>query len=319
MREENLVEDMHHPVLKPDLRLTKRYVDLKVLFLLLTFRCISTSHAFSLDGKKALVTGSSGGIGMGIAQALVDRGAQVVLHYNERKTEALEFQQVLGSQKCLGAVHCDFRGPPDTLYKFMNQVDTICGGELDILVNNAGVVTKLALEDDTDQLTCWHETLAVNLHAPNLLSKLFVKRWTSPFSDALLKSDTTNGVIINVSSIHGQRSNEYMGAYAASKAALDSLTRTMAIEYAPYKVRVNAIAPGVVPVERSQSAFSNPSTMKMWCDRLALQRVGTVPEIAQACIPLIENDWITGSIWQVDGGMMARANMPQRERPVPPS
>jgi NAD(P)-dependent dehydrogenase (short-subunit alcohol dehydrogenase family) len=300
-------------------RLTKRCVDLKMLLILITYQWLSCIQAFSLDGKKALVTGSSGGIGKGIVQALVDRGAKVVLHYNERKTEALLFQEVLGTQKCLGAVHCDFRGPPDSLYEFMKQVYELCDEELDILVNNAGIVTKLALEDDTEELSCWHETLTVNLHTPYLLSNLFVKKLTSTSFDTSLKTDTTKGVIINVSSIHGQRSNEYMGAYAASKAALDSLTRTMAIEYAPYKVRVNAIAPGVVPVERSQLAFSDPSTRKMWCDRLALQRLGTVQEVAQACIPLIENDWITGSIWQVDGGMMARANMPQRDRPVPPN
>jgi NAD(P)-dependent dehydrogenase (short-subunit alcohol dehydrogenase family) len=274
---------------------------------------LSTVHAFSLKGKKALVTGSSGGIGKGIAQALVDRGAQVVLHFNERKTEALEFQQQLGDQKCLGALFCDFRDPPERLVAFMSEVDNLCDGELDVLVNNAGVVTKLALEDDTDDLTVWHETLAVNLHAPNLLSKLFIKRFSS--TDLSTSGSSTKGVIINVSSIHGERSNEYMGAYAASKAALDSLTRTMAIEYAPYQVRVNGIAPGVVPVERSQAAFSNPATMQQWCDRLPLQRVGTVQEVAEACIPLLENNWITGCILQVDGGMMARANMPQRDRP----
>ena len=90
------------------------------------------------------------------------------------------------------------------------------------------------------------------------------------------------GVIINVSSIHGERSNGYMSAYAASKAALDSLTRTMAIEYAQYNIRVNAIAPGVVPVERTKVAFSNPQIMKSWTDKLPLGRTGTVEEVAKA-------------------------------------
>mmetsp|Transcript_10891 Transcript_10891/g.25992 ORF Transcript_10891/g.25992 Transcript_10891/m.25992 type:complete len:125 (-) Transcript_10891:128-502(-) len=83
-------------------------------------------------------------------------------------------------------------------------------------------------------------------------------------------------------------------------------------------IRVNNIAPGVVPVERTAAAFSDPATMKSWTDRLPLQRTGTVSEIAHACIPLFENDWITGSTWQIDGGMMSRANMPQRPRPPPP-
>jgi glucose 1-dehydrogenase len=260
-----------------------------------------------------LVTGSGGGIGKGIAQELVNRGAQVVLHYNERKIEALELQEQLGPQSCLGALHCDFRDSPKKMHAFMEQVQDLCSGELDILVNNAGIVTKLALEDDSDELKSWHETMAVNLHAPNLLSKLFVQRWKE--EEAI---DGDGGVIINVSSIHGEKPNEYMGAYAASKSALDSLTRTMSIEFAYYNVRVNAIAPGVVPVERTQPVFSNPEITKSWTDRLPLQRTGTVQEVAQATMPLIENEWITGTTWQIDGGMMARANMPQRERPYPP-
>ncbi|KAL3914767.1 MAG: hypothetical protein SGILL_005964, partial [Bacillariaceae sp.] len=271
---------------------------------------------------KALVTGSAGGIGKGIAQELVNRGAQVVLHYNERKTEALEFQQQLGAEHCLGAVYCDFRDSPKVVHAFMEEVQGQCDGQLDILVNNAGVVTKMALEDDSDDISSWHETMMVNLHAPNLLSKLFVKRWSGGGGEHASSDDHKSeggGVIINISSIHGERSNEYMGAYAASKAALDSLTRSMAIEYSTYGVRVNAIAPGVVPVERTQAVFANPDISNSWTERLPLERTGTVEEVAKATIPLIENDWITGTIWQIDGGMMARANMPQRDRPVPSS
>jgi glucose 1-dehydrogenase len=274
------------------------------------------ANAYSLVGKTALVTGSSGGIGKGIAQELALRGAQVILHYNTREREVMEFQQQLGPDRCLGVLHCDFRHPPKTLQSFMDDAQSLCankGKHLDVLVNNAGIVTKLAIQDDTEELSSWHETMAVNLHAPNLLSKCFVRNWID--NNRNEKGD--NGVIINVSSIHGDRSNEYMSAYAASKAALDSLTRTMSIEYAPYGVRVNAVAPGVVPVERTRAAFDDPDTMRSWTDRLPLGRTGTIEEVAMATIPLIENDWITGTVWQVDGGMMARANMPLRDKPPP--
>lgn len=110
------------------------------------------------------------------------------------------------------------------------------------MINNAGVVTKLAVEDDDDDLSVWHETQAVNLHAPLQLMRLFQKYIKS--------SKSSSAVIINNSSIHGSRSVEYMQAYAASKAALDSLTRGLALEYAQDGIRVNGIAPGVVPVER---------------------------------------------------------------------
>lgn len=265
--------------------------------------------AYSIQGKKALVTGSSGGIGRGIALELANRGAQVIIHYNERETEAYQVQEELG-KSCLGVFHCDFRNP-DTIPEFFNKVvNEACGGKcgIDILVNNAGAVTKLALEDDDNTLKNWHDVFAVNLHAPNLLSKLAL-----PYM-----KKNKHGVIINVSSIHGERSNEYMGAYAATKAALDSLTRTMAVEFAPF-VRVNAIAPGVVPVERTYKVFQNQSIREGWEERTALKALGTVEQIADACIPLIENEWITGTIWQIDGGMMCRNNMPPRSRPKAPN
>ena len=282
--------------------------------------------AYSLDGKRVLVTGSSGGIGKGIALELAQHGAKVIIHYNERHKEALETKEELGDN-CIGVLHCDFR-KPETIPAFMDKVLECCRSDaegsndadsndcyLDVLINNAGIVTKLALEDDTDELSFWHETLAVNLHAPNMLSRLALKFMKK---DSCTDGSSQGGVIINVSSIHGERSNEYMGAYAASKAALDSLTRTMAIEFAPHKIRVNAIAPGVVPVERTREAFKDPAVVNSWTERIPLRKVGSTQEVAMACIPLITNEWITGTIWKIDGGMMARAHMPQRDRPAPP-
>ena len=262
---------------------------------------------YSIEGKTALITGSAGGIGKGIARELTNRGAKVVLHYNTREKEAMEYKEELGIDKCLGALHCDFR-KPETIPTFMARVQDCCHSEggLDILVNNAGVVTKLALEDDTDSLDAWHETLAVNLHAPNLLSKL---------ATSSMKEKNDGGVIINVSSIQGEKSNEYMGAYAASKSALDSLTRTLAMELASYNIRVNAIAPGVVPVERTKLAFQDAATREAWEERMPLRKVGSVDNVAQATMPLIENEWCTGTVWTIDGGMMSRANMPVRPRP----
>lgn len=270
----------------------------------------------AFQGQRALVTGSSGGIGKAIAVQLANMGAKVILHYNSRKAEAMELRDILGSS-CLGVLHCDFRDA-DTIPAFIDSVKECCCEEsgrnndgqgcLEILVNNAGIVNKIALEDD-DELSVWQETMAVNLDAPCLISRLALP---------LMKNVHDGGVIINVSSIHGEKSNEYMGAYAASKAALDSLTKTMAIEFAPYNVRVNAIAPGVVPVERTASYFENATNMNTWTEKLPLKRVGRVEEIARACLPLIENKWVTGSIWSIDGGMMARANFPVRPRPRRP-
>lgn len=267
------------------------------------------THAYSLYGRRALVTGSSGGIGRAIAMALAEQGCDVIIHYHVRQQLAEEtaaaMQQQFGPSACAGVLQADFRDPTD-IYRLMRDVDTIWPDGFDILVNNAGVVTKLALEDDDDTLLAWHTTLQVNLHAPRLLSHLAVSRLRA----------RGGGVLLQVSSIHSERSNEYVSAYAVSKAALDALTRSMAMEYATYNIRSNAIAPGVVPVERTAEVFSNPANVEPWAERIPLRRLGTVAEIASAALAMIANDWVTGAVWQVDGGMMARSNMPDRPRPL---
>lgn len=283
---------------------------------------------FSLAGKTALVTGSSGGLGKGIAKSFAEAGADVIVHYNSRREGAISTYREINNQyeksgptgrhekspgKCLGIIQADFRDPKavEEMFQFVAD-DILKEKRLDILVNNAGIVTKLAVEDD-DNLSAWHETMAVNLHAPLQLMKL---------AHGHMKSTKTprrkGGVIINNTSIHGSRSVEYMTAYAASKAALDSLTRGLACEYASDGVRVNAIAPGVVPVERTAKGFSDPNVVDMWTPHLPVGRLGTVEDIAHATLTLATNEWMSGTVLTVDGGMMARANMPIRPRPPKP-
>eukprot|EP00536_Pseudo-nitzschia_multiseries_P014895 jgi/Psemu1/216197/e_gw1.784.39.1 len=274
------------------------------------------ADAYSFAGKTVLVTGSAGGIGKAIAKALADGGAKVVVHYHTRASEARAFSEELGPERCLGVLHCDFRNI-SSIPSFFGRNKGKDNGSLDILVNNAGAITKLALQDDDDGLTVWQDTLAVNLHAPNLLGKLFAEQFAASDCPASAPTGaTTTGVILNVGSIHGDRSNEYMGAYAASKAGLESLTRTQAIEYGPKGIRANLVAPGIVPVERTEAFFaSHPQVLESWTERIPLDKAGTVEQVAAVSLAMIENDWVTGAVWQVDGGMMARANMPVRDRP----
>ncbi|KAL7471768.1 hypothetical protein ACHAXS_012078 [Conticribra weissflogii] len=281
------------------------------------------SDSIPLEGKTALITGSSGGIGAAIAKNFARAGANIILHYNSRKDGAISTFRYINNQqqvdntasgKCLGIVQADFTNSKAVEKMFRTVTDDVLkDNHLDILVNNAGIVTKLAMEDDDNNLSSWHETMAVNLHAPLQLMRLFHKHTKDT------QSKRKGGVIINNTSIHGSRSVEYMTAYAASKAALDSLTRGLSCEYAPDGIRVNAIAPGVVPVERTAEAFADPKVQEMWSPHLPVGRLGTVEDIAEATLLLATNEWMSGTVLTIDGGMMGRANMPLRPRPAKPN
>ena len=241
-----------------------------------------------LRGKTAFITGSSGGIGAGIAKVFAEAGSDVIVHYNSRREGAISTFREINERydnaiankvndnslpgRCIGIIQADFRDPSavDEMFECM-LTNGLSKNRLDILVNNAGIVTKLALEDDDDNLSLWHETMAINLHAPVQLMRLAHKHMTST-----VVGSRRGGVIINNTSIHGSRSVEFMTAYAASKAALDSLTRGLACEFAKDGIRVNAIAPGVVPVERTEQAFADPNVTNMWLPHLPLGRLGTV-------------------------------------------
>ena len=179
-------------------------------------------------------------------------------------------------------MQADFR-KTDDIHRLYKTIDEIWLDGFDILINkNAGIVAKIAIEDDID-LSQWHDCLNVNLHAPLLLSQLAKPRFR--------RHNNNHAVIIHVTSIHGEKSNEFVAAYAASKAALESLTRTMAIEWASHNIRINAIAPGVVPVERTAAAFSNQDVAQAWTNHIPLQRLGTIEAVAAATLPLITNEW----------------------------
>eukprot|EP00527_Entomoneis_sp_CCMP2396_P006799 CAMPEP_0198150126 /NCGR_PEP_ID=MMETSP1443-20131203/49559_1 /TAXON_ID=186043 /ORGANISM="Entomoneis sp., Strain CCMP2396" /LENGTH=311 /DNA_ID=CAMNT_0043815343 /DNA_START=87 /DNA_END=1022 /DNA_ORIENTATION=+ len=268
------------------------------------------AEAYSLSGKRALVTGASGGIGRGLAVELSRQGCELMIHYHVREAGAHETAALIAAEEgkgsCAGVLQCDFRNLSDVKL-FQRGIDELWPEGYDILVNNAGIIGKLALADDDDDFSHWNDVMTVNLHAP---------RWLSHWAVPRMKDRSEGGVILHVSSVHGENSNEYMAAYAASKSALDSLTKTMAIEYSPLNVRVNGIAPGVVVVERTDEAFSDTNNVQPWLEKMLVKRLGTVEDIAEASLPLLTCDWITGTTWKVDGGIMARGNMPTRERPL---
>ncbi|MDX1352979.1 MAG: SDR family oxidoreductase [Thiomicrorhabdus sp.] len=256
-----------------------------------------------LKNKRILITGASSGIGAGMAKVLAREGCQLVLHYNRNVSG---IQNTLHEVKQLGAkvklVKCDFKDLT-SLNDFFNQAWSLYDG-LDGLVNNAGIVTKTtALNDPLGEK--FAETLAVNLQAPYQLS--------TAFANACIKAKQP-GVIVNNSSIHGQATCEWFSAYAASKMGLDAITKVQAVEWGQYGIRVNGLAPGVVPVERTDKILNEPAMAKKWSERMPAGRYGTAEEMGEATAYLLSDatQWMTGSILTIDGGLIARGNYPVR-------
>lgn len=265
---------------------------------------VQPEHTYpDLAGKRILITGTSSGIGAGMARYLAQQGCKLVLHYARNPAGMKKTEQTVASiTNEWVTLRCDFR-QPDTIHPFFDQAWQAFDG-LDGLVNNAGIVPKTLMTDDTDGKV-FNETLAVNLQAPYLLSVAFAKRHIA---------NQTSGNIVQNTSIHGQATCEYFSAYGASKAALDNAMRVMASEWGAFGIRVNSLAPGVVPVERTETLLSQPDMMADWHRLIPLQRFGTTEEMAQATAFLLSNasQWMTGSVLTIDGGMIARGNYIKR-------
>lgn len=236
----------------------------------------------ALEGKVAIVTGGSRGIGLGIAKALVDAGAKVMIC--ARRVDALvEAAEALGPVVSWNATH---GGDPEQIAASVRAtVERF--GQVDILVNNAATSPYQGRLIDID-LQRYDKTFEVNLRGPLL--------WTQACWRASMES--RGGCVINISSIGTRRWGGRQGVYATTKAALDYLTRHLAAELAP-GVRVNALAPGMVPTRMTASVGYTPQIPP-------LGRLGTPADIAAAVVFLASDaaSWITGQVIDIDGGTL---------------
>ncbi len=256
-----------------------------------------------LKGKRVLITGASSGIGAGMARVLAREGCRLVLHFNRNQAgieNTLKVVTNLGAEAVV--LQSDFC-LLDNLDAFFEQAWRAFDG-LDGLVNNAGLVSKTTALKDAKGIQ-FMETLKVNLHAPYLLS--------TAFAQACIIAKQP-GAIVNNSSIHGQATCEWFSAYAASKAGLDAISKVQAVEWGVHQIRVNVLAPGVVPVERTKPILSQPEMAKKWHDKIPSGRYGTTEEMGEATAYLLSDAtaWMTGSVLTLDGGLIARGNYPSR-------
>jgi len=242
-----------------------------------------------LDGKVALITGASRGIGHAIAQAYVNAGAKVML--SSRKQDALEqTAKEIGGETAVFAANA---GEPDQAEACV-QATLDHFGSLDILVNNAATNPYMGPAVDID-LGRYDKTFQVNLRGP------FV--WTQKAWHAAMQEH--GGTIINIASIGGMSYGGNIGVYDNTKAALIHLTGHFAAELAP-KVRVNGIAPGLVKTDFARALWE-PAEQAV-ASRLPMRRLGMPEDIAAGALFLASDaaSWITGHTMVIDGGAMLR-------------
>jgi NAD(P)-dependent dehydrogenase (short-subunit alcohol dehydrogenase family) len=246
-----------------------------------------------LHGQTAIVTGASRGIGLAIAEALVAAGASVVL--TSRHQEAADTAaSSLGSDRAVGyGAHATDEDAAAACVAF--AIDTY--GSLDILVNNAGTNPAFGPVVDQDKGR-FMKTLDVNLWAPALWTGLAWRAWMGEHG----------GSIINTASVGGLVVGPNLGVYHASKAALIHLTKQLALELAP-KVRVNAVAPGVVRTRLAEALWKEHEEAVSAVTPLG--RIGEPADVA-AAVAFLASDgasWITGETLVMDGGQMLASPM----------
>lgn len=249
------------------------------------------SKVFSLDGKVALITGASKGIGLAIAEFFAAAGAKVVL--SSRKQEDLDEQANRLKSKGYEAIGiaCNVGNIGELQGLVDKSVETY--GQLDILVNNAGTNPIFGPIHETT-LDAFDKIMAVNVKAPFELSRLCFPH--------LRKSSSAS--VINISSIGGLSPEPGLGVYSISKAALISMTKVYAKEWGDSKIRVNAICPGLIKTKFSEALWSNEKIMDYMLKQLAIKRVGSSEEIAALALFLASpgSSYTTGAVMTADGG-----------------
>lgn len=249
-----------------------------------------------LTGKVAIITGASRGIGQSIAEHYAQAGAQVVLA--SRKQDALDAIAAeirdAGGEALAIAAHT---GQKETLHHLVEQ--TIAHfGRVDVLVNNAATNPHFGpLLDAEDSL--WQKTIEVNL-----MGNIWLCQRVVPHMRA-----QGGGSIVNIASVNGIRPGHLQGIYSMTKAAVISLTKTLAMELGPDGIRVNAIAPGLIKTKFAQVLWENEALLNQVEQRTPARRIGQPEDIASLALWLASDgsSFATGGTFVVDGGLLLPA------------
>ena len=244
-----------------------------------------------LKERVVLVTGSSRGIGRATAVAAAREGARVAVTYNTNRSRAVEVAEAIGNAGgdclCLAMDVSSRRTVTDAIGSILSK-----WGRLDVLVNNAGILEQKPFDDITDE--DWDTTMAVNLRGSFTCSQESLRVFGKQKS----------GCIVNVSSVGGQMGGNKAPHYAASKAGMISMTKSLARIGAPLGVRVNAVAPGFIRTDIYDDIVSRSSEEEIAAKTL-LGRIGTPQEVAAAVVYLASDEasYVTGHVLNVNGGL----------------
>ena len=247
-------------------------------------------------GKVAVVTGSSKGIGRAIVLAFAKSNTYAGIVVNARKRD--EAERVVKEVQDIGncdsiAVTADVSHEVDCIRLIDETIKHY--GRIDVLVNNAGIQQEVPFEDTSTEV--WQKIIAVDLTGPFVCSREAVKH--------MLNQNPKGGCIINISSVHQIIPKPHYVPYATSKAGIEMMAKTMALELAQDNIRVNAVAPGAIATEMNEELKEDKAELNNVLRRIPLRRIGSPEDIANM-VEFLASDkasYVTGTTFFVDGGM----------------
>jgi glucose 1-dehydrogenase len=258
---------------------------------------LAPNETMRLEDKIVLVTGASKGIGRALALGLAAEGAHIIVNYNRDKKAA---ESVAKSVRALGREAMTVQADISKTSHIRRMFQKIQGKfkRLDVLVNNAGITGWTGLFDITEEQ--WDQVLDTNLKGTFFCS-LEAARWMK---------QTGGGAIVNVSTNCAALGVKNLVAYGTSKAGLHGLTKQLAVELAPFKIRVNTFAPGPTQVDRNLK--DDPDYDRSWGSMVPMNRTASPQEMIGPAVFLAseESSYMTGQVFYVDGGWTAQGKIP---------
>lgn len=245
-----------------------------------------------LQGKTALITGASRGIGKGIAEIFAKNGCNIAFTYASSVEKAMAFEQELTS--LYGVKVKGYQSDAANFNQSVALAETVIAdfGKIDCLINNAGITRDTLMLRMTEEQ--WDDVINTNLKSAFNLTKAFLKHFLG----------NRAGSIINMTSVVGVMGNAGQANYAASKAGMIGFTKSIAKELGSRNVRCNAVAPGFIETEMTHALDEN--VRKQWAESIPLKRGGSPEDVANVCLFLASDmsGYVTGQTLAVCGGML---------------